>query len=156
MVQRSVPECFLIHYSATTKIRNMKMINNTKSFTLPFFLFMTNLPTMRGDHEHKKTTNHNWIPMRHNLWHNTHLSIKKYQNMAQLEPTSSHSLHKQHTNFLRNRTWSFTHSHYISCSTWAETMKRYLITIGCPPDKARGTVLIQTDLVEAISTLKQL
>ena len=30
--------------------------------------------------------------------------------MAKLEPTSSHSLHKQHTNFLRNRTWSFTHS----------------------------------------------
>ena len=47
MVQRSVPECFLIHYSATTKIRNMKMINNTKSFRLPLFLFMTNLPTMR-------------------------------------------------------------------------------------------------------------
>ena len=37
MVQRRVPECFSIHYSATTKIRSMKMINNTKSFTLPFF-----------------------------------------------------------------------------------------------------------------------
>jgi len=110
MGQRSVPECFLIHYSATTKIRNMKMINNTKSFRLPLFLFMTNLPTMSGDHEHKKTTDHNWIPVRHNLWHKTHLSIKKYQNMAKLEPTSSHRLHKQHTNFLRNRTWSFTHS----------------------------------------------
>jgi hypothetical protein len=43
---RIVPECFLIHYSATTKRRNMKMINNTRSLTLSLFLFMTNFPTM--------------------------------------------------------------------------------------------------------------
>ena len=81
---RIVTDYFSIHYSSTTKIRNMKMINNTKSLTLSLFLFMTNLPTMSGEHEHKKTTDHNWIPIRHNLWHNTHLSIKKYQNMAKL------------------------------------------------------------------------
>ena len=75
---RIVTDYFSIHYSATTKIRNMKMIKNTKSLTLSLFLFMTNLPTMSGEHEHKKTTDHNWIPIRHNLCHNTHLSIKKY------------------------------------------------------------------------------
>ena len=70
------------------------MINNTKSLTLHLFLFMINLPIMSRDHEHKKTTDYNWIPIRHNLWHNTHLSIKKYQNMAKLEQTSNHGLQK--------------------------------------------------------------
>jgi len=107
---RILPEYFLIHYSATTKRRNMKMINNTRSLTLSRFLFMTNLPTMSGDHEHKETFDHSWITTRHNLWHNTHLSIKKYQNMSKLELTLNHSLHKQHTNYLRNRTRSFTYS----------------------------------------------
>ena len=91
---RILPEYFLIHYSATTKRRNMKMINNTRSLTLFRFLFMTNLPTMSGDHEHKETFDHSWITTRHNLWHNTHLSIKKYQNMSKLELTLNHSLHK--------------------------------------------------------------
>jgi hypothetical protein len=113
---RIVTDYFLIHYSATTKIRNMKMINNTKSLTLSLFLFMTNLPTMSGEHEHKKTTDHNWIPIRHNLWHNTHLSIKKYQNMAKLEQTSNHSLQKQHSNYIRDRTLSLTYSLFYSCS----------------------------------------
>ena len=79
---RIVTDYFLIHYSATTKIRNMKMINNTKSLTLSLFLFLTNLPTMSRDREHMKTTDHRWISFRHNHWHNIHLSIKKYQNMA--------------------------------------------------------------------------
>ena len=52
---RIVPEYILIHYSAATKRRNMKMINNTRSLTLSLF-FMTNFPTMRGDHEHKETS----------------------------------------------------------------------------------------------------
>ncbi len=30
--------------------------------------------------------------------------------MSKLELTLNHSLHKQHTNYLRNRTWSFTYS----------------------------------------------
>jgi hypothetical protein len=85
------------------------MINNTKSLTLHLFLFMINLPIMSGDHEHKKTTDYNWIPIRHNLWRNTHLTIKKYRDMAKLELTSNHSLQKQHTNYLRDRTWSFTY-----------------------------------------------
>ena len=89
---RIVTDYFSIHYSATTKIRNMKMINNTKSLTP--FLFMTNLPTMSRDREYMKTTDHNWILIRHNLWHNIHLSIKKYQNMAKLEQTSNHGLQK--------------------------------------------------------------
>jgi hypothetical protein len=107
---RIVTDYFSIHYSATTKIRNMKMINNTKSLTLSLFLFVTNLPTMSRDREHMKTTDHNWIPIRHNLWHNTHLSIKKYQNMAKLEQTSNHSLQKQHSNYIRDRTLSLTYS----------------------------------------------
>ena len=86
------------------------MINNTKSLTLSLFLFVTNLPTMSRDREHMKTTDHNWISIRHNLWHNIHLSIKKYQNMAKLEQTSNRSLQKQHSNYIRDRTLSLTYS----------------------------------------------
>jgi hypothetical protein len=107
-----VPEYLSIRYLATTKTMNMKMTNNTISLTPLLFLFMfnLNLPTMSGAHEHKKTTEHNWIPIRHNLWHNTHISIEKYQSIAKLELTSNHSLQKQNTNYLRDRTWPFTYS----------------------------------------------
>ena len=87
------------------------MTNNTTSLTLPLFLFMINLnlPTMNRAHEHKKTTGHNWIPIRHNLWRNTHISIEKYQSIVKLDLTSNHSLQKQHTNYWRDRPWSFTY-----------------------------------------------
>ena len=93
-------------------IKSDNITNNITSITLPLFLFMINLnlPTMSGAHEHKKTTDHNWIPIRHNLWHNTHISIEKYQSIAMPELTSNHSLQKPHTNYLRDRTWSFTYS----------------------------------------------
>jgi len=47
--------------------------NNRTLLTLDLFLFMINLnlPTMSRAHEHKKTTDHNLIPITHNLWHNT-------------------------------------------------------------------------------------
>jgi hypothetical protein len=69
-----------------------------------------NLPNMSGAHEHQKTTDHNLIPITHNLWHNTRISIKKYQSIAKLELISSHYLQNQPTIYPRERTWSFTYS----------------------------------------------
>ena len=82
-------------------IKSDNITNNITSITLPLFLFMINLnlPTMSGAHEHKKTTDHNWIPIRNNHWHTTHISIEKYQSIVKLDLTSNQSLQKQHSNY---------------------------------------------------------
>jgi len=93
--------------------------NNTTLLTLNFSLFMIhlNLPIMSGGHENKKTTDHNWIPIRNNHWHTTHISIEKYQNIAKLELVSSHNLQNQHTIYPRDRTWSFTYALFFYVQT---------------------------------------
>jgi hypothetical protein len=79
---RILPEYLLTCYSVITKIRNMKLTSNIKSLTLPISLFMINLnpPTMRGDQEHKKTTDDNWIPIKYNLWFNLRGAHKETSN----------------------------------------------------------------------------